>query len=227
MSTKFKNLKNDLKDLENEVEDPILGSSTSPSGSNSKIANYILLFAFLATLVFYAGSRISEFAGDSPSFAVELPFGNYDPDLLDRMGSWMEDMGYGQLSHEELSELRDVGVTATYTNQIRDLGYTDVTLDQLKDLQRADVSATYASMMQQLGYDLTVEQLAETRRNGVTANFTSQMMDLGYTIDELTVENLIGMRSVDVTANLAENLMEERGERLTIPELIRYRISNQ
>lgn len=225
MSTKFKNLKNDLQDLESEVEGSDLGASTS--SGNSKIANYILLFAFLATLTFYVGNRISEITFENPISGVVQSLNSYDPDLLDRMGSWMEDMGYGQLTHEELTELRNEGVTATYTSQIRDIGYTDITLDQLVELQRADVSATYASMMKQLGYNLTVEELAETRRNGVTANFTSQMMDLGYTLDELTVEKLIGMRSVGVTVNLAKRLIEESGERPTVDELIRYRISNQ
>lgn len=228
MSTKFKNLKNDLQDLENEVEDPVMGSTTGNSGGNSKIANYILLFAFIATLVFYTGNRISDLDFDlNPIDDIVQAIDEPSDDLLSRMGSWMTDMGYGELSREELINLRNEGVTATYTSQIRDVGYTDVTLDELIQLQRADVSATYARMMKELGYDLSIEQLAETRRNGVTANFTSQMMDLGYSLEELTVEKLMSMRSVGVTQNLAERLIEENGVRPSVEELVRYRISNQ
>jgi hypothetical protein len=43
----------------------------------------------------------------------------------------------------------------------------------------------------------------------------------------MTVEKLIGMRSVGVSHNMAERLIAERGERPTIDELIRYAISNQ
>lgn len=229
MSTKFKNLKNDLEDLEDGGQFDIDSSgSSSKAKTNSKLANYILLFAFIASLTFYAGSRIN-----FPSFSlnpIETIVQNFNQpseDLLNRMGAWMEEMGYGTLSHEELIELRREGVTATYTSQIREAGYTDVTLEELVELQNANVSATFARMMKELGYELTVQDLAELRRGGVTAFFTSNMMDLGYLPEELTKENLIRMRSVGVTHQLAESLMEESGARLSVDELIRYRISNQ
>ena len=52
-------------------------------------------------------------------------------------------------------------------------------------------------------------------------------MDLGYTLEEMPVDKLIGMRSVGVTHRMAERLAEERRERPTVDELIRYAISNQ
>ncbi len=229
MSTKFKNLKNDLENLEGEDQFEVRKTSASNERkSNSKIANYILLIAFIATLTFYAGSKISfpAFSLD-PIENVVQNFNQPSEDLLNRMGEWMEEMGYGSLSNEELIELREAGVTATYTSQIQDAGYTDVTLEELVELQSADVSATFVRMMRELGYDLSVQDLAELRRSGVTAFFTSNMMDLGYSLDELSIENLIRMRGVGVTHQLAENLMEEQGTRPSIDDLIRYRISNQ
>lgn len=231
MSTKFKNLKNDLQDLENEVENPVLSSSSSSNGSNSKIANYILLFAFIATLVFYVGNRVDNFFSNFDTNPISEAFqslGEYDEDLLMGMGEWMAEMGYGELTNEELTDLRDQGVTATETQNLHDAGYTNISLEQLVELQDADVSATYAKMMKELGYEFTVDDLIETRRNGVTANFTSRMMDLGYTFEELTKENLIRLRSIGVTDNLAERLINaNNGVRPTIDELIRNRISNQ
>lgn len=258
MSTKFRNLKNDLNDLEKETDDTGYGSSSQTTSNNSKVANYVLVIAFVATLVFYAGSRISTFIGDvgNPIAEAVQSFGEYDADLLQGMGTWMEEMGYGVLTNKELSDLRDEGVTATETQrlhdiglteltleelvalrragvsaseiaQFQDIGYTDITIPQLVEIGNEDVSPRYASMMQQLGYSLTADELAETRRNGVTANFTSRMMDLGYTFEELTKENLMRMRNVEVTDRLAERLIEERGERPTVDELVRYRISNQ
>ncbi|MGB0346864.1 MAG: hypothetical protein ACPGGA_05215 [Balneolaceae bacterium] len=235
MSTKFKNLKNDLQDLEQEVDDTVMGTSTNSSSGNTKVANYILLFAFVATLLFYAGNRIENFFEgfqgiDNPiseqiQDAVQS-LGEYDPELLQGMRDWMEDMGYGVLTDAELSALRDEGVTATQTQAFHDIGYQP-TLEQLVELERADVSTTYASMMQELGYNLTVEDLAETRRNGVTAFFTSNMMDLGYTIDEMPVDELIGMRRVGVDHEMAQDLIEERRVKPTVDELKRYAISNQ
>jgi hypothetical protein len=229
MSTKFKNLRNDLEDLEEgKGFDTIENSSVSEGNSGSKIANYILLLAFIATLVFYAGSKVNLPTFDiNPieTFVQELNQPNED--LLNGMGDWMEEMGYGAMSHEELIALREEGVTATYTSQIRDIGYTDVTLDELVALQGADVSATFARMMQELGYELNIQDLIDLRNANVTAFFTSNMLDLGYTMEELTKENLIRMRGIGVTHQQAERLMNERGERLTVDELIRDRISNQ
>lgn len=226
MSTKFRNLRNDLKDLEEDTSSQINQSSLDKSSNSGKLSNYILLLAFIATLTFYVGSKF-DFNIGNPIDRLEQVINEPDPDLLDRMGAMMTEMGYGELTHEELTALRAEGVTATYTSQIRDAGYTEVTLPQLVDLQNADVSSTYARMMKELGYTLTVEELAETRRAGVTANFTSRMMDLGYTQEELTKENLIRLKGVNVTDRTASSLIEQNGVRPTIEELIRYKISNQ
>lgn len=229
MSTKFRNLKNDLKDLEDDTVSQLNQSSLDKSSNSGKLSNYILLFAFIATLTFYVGSRFnfSEINIDNPLDRIEQAINQPNEDLLNGMSTWMTDMGYGELTREELIDLRSEGVTATYTSSIRDLGYTDVTLEQLVELQRADVSSTYARMMQELGYSLTIDELIETRNAGVTANFTSRMMDLGYTQEELTKENLMRMRGVDVTERTASMLIEERGVKPTIDELVRYKISNQ
>ncbi len=236
MSTKFKNLKNDLQDLEQDVDETVMGTSTNSSSGNTKVANYILLFAFVATLLFYAGNRVENFFEgfqgiDNPiteqlQDAVQS-FGEYDPELLQGMRDWMEDLGYGVLTDAELSALRDEGVTATQTQAFHDIGYQP-TLEQLVDLERADVSTTYAGMMKELGYDLTVDQLSETRRNGVTAFFTSNMLDLGYTLEEMPVDELIGMRRVGVDHEMAQELIRQRaGEKPSVAELKRYAISNQ
>lgn len=258
MSTKFKKLKNDLQDLENETQGTELGRSSDLAPGNSKMANYFLVVAFVATLIFYAGSRMDNFFSNPENpIANALPnFGGYSPELLDDMGAMMAEMGYGDLSHEELTDLRDEGVTATETQRLHNLGYTDISLNQLVQLRdagisasdisefqdvgytditveqmvevgEADASPTYARMMKELGYDFTMEDLAETRRSGVTAYFTSRMMDLGYTLEELTKENLIRLRSVDVSDGIARRLIDERGEKPSIDELVRYMISNQ
>ncbi|MFP8488847.1 hypothetical protein ACKGJO_07070 [Gracilimonas sp. Q87] len=229
MSIKFKNLRNDLEDLEEESNtDMGSGSSVQESSSGSKVANYILLLAFIATLVFYAGSKINFPTFDvNPieSFVQEL--NQPDEDLLNRMGARMEEMGYGLMTHEELIALREEGVTATYTSQIRDVGYSDVTLGELIALQNADVSGTFTRMMKELGYELSIQDLIDLRNADVTAFFTSNMLDIGYTKQELTKDNLIRMRGIGVTHQQAKRLMEESGARLSVDELIRNRISNQ
>lgn len=230
MKTKFQQLRNDLENLEDQdpSEQGINRQGMKTGGTSGKVSNYILLFAFLITLVFYAGSRITLPSVDGDTIeSIFDDFNRPDQAILDGMGDWMQEMGYGELTDDELIDLRRQGVTATYTSQIRDIGYTDVTLDQLVDLQDASVSTDYTRMMKELGYELSIDDLIRSRENNVTAYFTSNMMDLGYTFEELTLENLIRMRSLGVTHNLAERLTEQNGERPSIDDLIKYRISNQ
>ncbi|MEO1022252.1 MAG: hypothetical protein AAFW89_06885 [Bacteroidota bacterium] len=256
MNTRFKNLKNDLEGLESDPNEELRGGSPK-SGGNSGVANYILLFAFVATLLFYFGSKIDfDFFDDNPITELSERLSEYDPDLLDRMGAWLVEMGYPEMNHEQLTELRDRGLTATYVNEIREAGFSDISLDDAVELRRAgvsddliqglidvgytnltpeqailmeneDASATFARMMNVLGYTLSIEDLAEMRRNGVTAYFTSNMYDLGYTKEDLSKENLIRMRDLGVSHELAQALIEQEGRRLTVEELIRYKISNQ
>jgi hypothetical protein len=254
MATRFKNLKNDLEDFESDYSGSQFKSPREDEGF--KFPKFILLFAFLATFGFYAISQIS-FDNIFDTNPVEV-FQNLDEpsdDLLNRMGAWMTDMGYGELSREELIDLRSAGVTATSTSNFRelgftdlsledlktlgradvtpayagdlmDIGYTDLTVDQLVDLQNAEVSATFASMMKSLGYELSPEDLARLRRAGVTAHFTSNMNDLGYS--NITQDELIRMRSIGVTHEMVRDLIEENGNRRpSIEEIIRWRISNQ
>lgn len=156
----------------------------------------------------------------------------YGEDLLRDMGNWMEEMGYRKLTFVELAELRDKGVTATFTNGIRNLGY-DPSLEDIVRLAQHDVTATFARMMHELGYnDLTIDDLVELRDNGVTAFFTSNMHDKGY--HEITKEELIRLRSVNTgNSDVQKAIRQHRiktGDPNSLPtveDIIRYRISNQ
>jgi len=262
MTTKFRNLKKQIKNLEDE-EKPSRHSSSSvhnpPETGNSSTANYILLIAFLTTFLFYVGSSFnfnnSGLFSTNPVSELIESINQPDEDLLNRMGAWMAEMGYGELTHEELTDLRNSGVTATNTSALRDLGYTGFSLQDLKDLgeagvrasfvqgmqeagytgltkeelvnlERADVSATFTRMMKELGYsDLTVDDLIRLRNNDVTAYFTSNMHDLGYT--DLTKEDLIRLKGTGVSISMVEQMIQRLGERPSLDEIIRYRISNQ
>ena len=235
MSAKFQKLKDELKSL--EQGDMLSRSVTKKNSSNGLFQSGIsspnwlkrILFAgFLGTFLVYAGIT---YLGDS-NVSVENPFtvvenwaNQPDEELLEGMGSWMEEMGYTGLAREDLIELREQGVTATFTSRIRDLGYTDITLDEIVRLRQNDVSSTFAAMMKELGYDLTVDELVNLRQHDVTAYYTSNMHDLGYT--DITKEELIRLKDTGVQTSEAQELIEQNGERPTIDELIRYHISNQ
>jgi len=234
MTAKFQKLKEELKSLESG---DMLSRQVAPKNNSGRLYKLgisspkwlkgILLTSFLGMFLLYAGityigtpSSIS-----NPFTTVENWANQPDEELLTGMGNWMEEMGYTGLSREDLIDLRQEGVTATYTSRIRDLGYTDVTLDEIVRMRQNDVSATFAAMMKELGYELTTADLVELRQHDVTAYFTSNMHDLGYS--DITTEELIRLKDTGVTADEARQLIEERGEAPSIEELIRYHISNQ
>lgn len=234
MAAKFQTLKEELKSLEEGemLSRSVMKKSRSNglfhSGlSSPKWLKTILFAAFLGSFLIYAGVTYTDSAPsiENPFTVVENWANQPDEELLTGMGDWMEEMGYTGLSRQDLIELREQGVTATFTSRMRDLGYTDLPLDQVVRLRQNDVSSTFAAMMKELGYDLSIDELVELRQHDVTAYYTSNLHDLGYT--DITTDELIRLRDTGVETSEAEYLIEQNGEQPTIEELIRYHISNQ
>lgn len=201
-------------------------TTISSDSSSSNFARNFLLVSIFVVLGLYFVQDISKISlNPINSIVNNINFNGYSEDLLNRMNSLMVEMGYTDLTHEDLTELRDEGVTATYVSNIRSLGFTDLTLDDAVRLANADVSSQFMAMMIELGYDLTIDEFLELERAGVTAYYTSNVHDLGYT--DVTTDQLIRMQRIGVSTNLIRTLQEERGEDISLEEIIRYRISNQ
>lgn len=213
-----------LRNAENKSRPPKV-QQTPPDGDNR--LKRFLKVAVILLLGFFFLRAVSNFNVNIPPITqVFSSVVNAGPseDLLNRMNARMVEMGYDDLSHDDLRELRSEGVTATYISNVRSLGYTDMTLDEAVRLANAGASSTFIAMMQELGYDLTLDELVELRRAGVTAHYTSNIHDLGYT--DVTTDQLLRMRRIGVTPSLVERLQEERGSDISMEEIIRYRISN-
>lgn len=233
MTAKFQKLKEDLKTLEQDdmLARPVMkkkGDGLFQAGlSSPSWLKKILFTGFVGVFLLYAGITYI-----NPPTTVENPFTTVqnwmsqpNEELLQGMGTWMEEMGYTDLSREDLIDLRQQGVTATFTSRMRDLGYEDLSLEQIVRLRQNDVSSTFAAMMKELEYDLTVDDLVELRQHDVTAYFTSNMHDLGYT--DISKEELIRLKDTGVQTSEVQKLVEENEELPTIEEIIRHHISNQ
>ncbi len=181
------------------------------------------LFAILVSLtMLYIGSNKNV----GTTFTDGVSIGFTDEGLINRMGVWMAEMGYGDLSREELIELREAGVTATFTSRLRELGYTDLTLDELKRMRQAGVTETFAGMMHELGYkDLTKEDLILLKQRGLTADFTAKVQNLGY--PDISKEDLIRLQNYNVNISFIERAQTELGKDATIDDIIRFKIRNQ
>ncbi|NBC25555.1 MAG: hypothetical protein GVY08_01735 [Bacteroidetes bacterium] len=177
-------------------------------------------FSLITGTGFFSSSGPSEFV-ESVTNVTSGP----NQDLLDRMNARMIEMGYVDLTDDDLRSLREDGVTATYVSNIRSLGYEDLTLEDSRRLARADVSSAFTAMMIELGYDLTVDDLVQLRDTGVTAFYTSNVHDLGYR--DVTPDQLIRMQRIGVSTSLIEELQAQQVEDVPLEDIIRYRISNQ
>lgn len=192
---------------------------------NTGFRKFAIIF-ILALAGFFVVRGVQNFSfSPIPDIVESITSPQPSEDLLARMNALMVEMGYTDLTNEQLTELRNQGVTATYISNIRSLGYDDLTLEDAVRLVQADVSSTFTAMLQELGYEPTIEDLINLRRADVTAFYTSNIHDLGYR--DVTFDQLIRMQRIGVTPELIVQLQEERGEDLPLEEIIRYRISNQ
>jgi hypothetical protein len=230
-------LKNELN---NELGSVSTGRNTSSFSSmtqvNDKKSKFsgnlvrgVLFGAFLFSFLMFIVSQIDSEQQFADSETTIISNGMVTEiggsSLIREMGAWMQRMGYGELTVEQLKDLRKKGVTATFTSKIRDLGY-DPTLEDLVLLQNHDVSATFASMMHSLGYtSLTLADLIRLRTHEVTAHYTSNLHDLGY--KEITIDDLIRLKDAQVSISNVKKLNKNRLQLATIDELVRFGISNQ
>lgn len=231
MSAKFQKLKQQLYSLEKE---DLYSKKVTGQGSRQlwrlgtrspKWLKMTLFGAFMLSFLLYLGASVIPTGTTSTVQAVQNWTEQPDEELLAGMEAWMNDMGYSNLSRQDLIELRQQGVTATFISRIRDLGLENLTLDEAVRLQQSEVSATFATMMKELGYSLTVEDLIELRQHNVTAYFTSNLHDLGYT--GITKDELIRLKDTGVEISEVKAYIGENNTKPTVSELIRHHISNQ
>lgn len=228
-------LKNSLNDTQRTLDEEPSQTSMSTSRPKPKKRRLRAIFGVVVLLAVIVS--LESVISDEPtnlSFLDDIGDGitevmsraQYSEELLEGMGSWLVEMGYGEYTKEQLIQLRDQGVTATYISRIRDLGYENVTIDEIVRMIDHDVSARFARMMHELGYDdLGVEDLIRLRDHDVTAHFTSNLHDLGYS--EVSAEELIRLKDVGVSINTVKKLLAAREELPSVEEIIRYQISNQ
>jgi hypothetical protein len=214
--------------LDTYIDKMVKKSRTSDSGNKSSGQTGRIILAVIIVFIgfsFVTGTGFFSSSGPSEIISTVTDFGAPSQDLLDRMNELMVEMGYTDLTEDDLISLREDGVTATYISNVRSLGFNDLTLDDARRLARADASSAFMAMMIELGYDLTIDDFEQLRNAGVTAFYTSNIHDLGYR--DVTPEQLIRMQRIGVSTSLIEKLQAERGEDVPLEDIIRYRISNQ
>ena len=92
----------------------------------------------------------------------------------------MKEMGFSNLTADELTALKIHEVTPRYIEEIRAAGFEDITVDQLLSLATHGVDADFIEEMRDAtGRDLTIEQLVKLRIHDVTADVFAEILSLG------------------------------------------------
>ena len=124
----------------------------------------------------------------------------------------------GELTVEQLIEMKAVGVTPEYIESIRRLGYSELTAKQAVELRSVGVDEEFVK--QARGWtngNPSIEELVELKSIGMSAEFINGMKQAGY--NNLTIEQLVELKSVGVNPEFVESMRRAGFDKLTPDDL--------
>lgn len=134
----------------------------------------------------------------------------------------MRDLGFRNISDDELISSRIHGVTPTYVRSMRAAGW-DLDLDELQSSAIHGATPEFAAEMKKAGYgNLDMDELVAFRIHGVTTEFINELRKLGY--DKLDADDLVSMRIHGVTAEYIQELKAAGYSKVPVEKLIAMRI---
>jgi beta-lactamase regulating signal transducer with metallopeptidase domain len=128
----------------------------------------------------------------------------------------------GDLTIDQLIQMRSVGVTPEYIDSIRKLGYSDLTVKQAIDLRAVGVNEEFVK--QARGWTNgtpSIHDLVELRAIGMSSDFINGMKQAGF--DNLPMKKLIEMRAVGVTPDYVASMRRLGFDNLTADKIVNLR----
>ncbi|MGH9855269.1 MAG: M56 family metallopeptidase, partial [Blastocatellia bacterium] len=124
----------------------------------------------------------------------------------------------GELTVEQLIEMRAVGVTPEYIESIRKLGYSDLTTKQAVELRAVGVDEEFIKQARSwTNGNPSIEDLVELKAIGMSSDYINGMKRAGY--DNVTVEKLVDMKAVGVSPEFVESMRRAGFDKLTPDQL--------
>src|SRR5215468_1080312 len=124
----------------------------------------------------------------------------------------------GELTVEQLIEMKSVGVTPEYIESIRRLGYSELTAKQAIELRSLAIDEEF--IKQARGWTNgkpSIDEMVELKSIGMSAEFINGLKQAGY--NNLTVEQLVELKSVGVNPEFVESMRRAGFDKLTPDEL--------
>lgn len=98
----------------------------------------------------------------------------------------MRDLGFTDLTAQDLIAMKTHGVDPAFVREVRDLGFTDITVHGLISFKIHDIDAAYVRAIQATGFTaITPLELVSMKVHGIDGAFIQEMRDLG--LDPATV----------------------------------------
>lgn len=96
------------------------------------------------------------------------------------------------------NDTTDIDALTAYIHSLEQLGYKNLSLDQLTQLKYADVSPEYIKMFQTLGFkEMRIEDIAAAKRYDVTADYMQQVRNMGY--PEIRMHHMVQFKRLGIT----------------------------
>jgi beta-lactamase regulating signal transducer with metallopeptidase domain len=124
----------------------------------------------------------------------------------------------GDITVEQLVEMKAVGVTPEYIESIRKLGYSELTAKQAIEMRSLGINEEFVK--QARGWTNgppSIEELVELKAIGMSAEYINEMKRAGYT--NLTIEQLVELKSVGVNPEFVESMQRAGFDKLTPDDL--------
>ncbi|MBO0726446.1 MAG: M56 family metallopeptidase [Blastocatellia bacterium] len=124
----------------------------------------------------------------------------------------------GELTVDQLIEMKAVGVTPEYIESIRKLGYSELTAKQAIELRSLGVNEEFVK--QARGWtngNPSIKELVELKSIGMSPEFINGMKRAGY--NNLTIKQLVELKSVGVNPEFVESMRRTGFDKLTPDEL--------
>jgi len=188
-------------DLDGDGEEADLFSATLLDLSTSYIKS-MQAIGFRETLEQYLSMRIF----------------NVTPELVREL----RDLGFRDLSAEDLVSTRVHKVTPEYIRQMRTAGW-NLSLEELMSSRIHQATPEFAEQMAKLGYrSLPFDDLVSFRIHRVTPELITELRDLGYT--NVAADDLIAMRIHRVTPAYIRELKAAGYSKIPVEKLIDMKI---
>ena len=134
----------------------------------------------------------------------------------------MRNLGFKNITHDELVSSRIHKVTPEYVREMRAAGW-NLDLDELQSTRIHGATPQFAEEMRKLGYgNLDIDDLVSFRIHKVTAEFINELAKLGY--KNIPADKLVSMRIHRVTPEFIRELEQAGYVKVPIEKMISMRI---